>query len=73
MSKVKNEEQVMEPGIVRQMNTMLKKYLRDAGRKNSYSLSDGGLTFDNPFSDRMLLVLAIREGIPLDHRLFSTR
>ena len=65
-TNVKKEEQGMVGEIPRQLNVLLRKYLQDAGKKNNYQLVSGGLTFDNLFSDRMLLVLVIREGIPFD-------
>jgi putative toxin-antitoxin system antitoxin component (TIGR02293 family) len=65
-TEVKKEGHGMGQGIPRQLNVLLRKYLQEAGKKNRYPISAGGLTFDNLFSDRMLLVLAIREGIPFD-------
>lgn len=63
---VKKENLGMVRGTPRQLNVLLRKYLQEAGKKNNYQLVSGGLTYDNLFSDRMLLVLAIREGIPFD-------
>lgn len=61
----KNEAETVQGGAG-QMDLMLKKYLTEAGRKNHYPMPARGLSFDNLYSDRMLLVLAIREGIPFD-------
>jgi len=53
-------------GTGHKLDSLLKKYLGEAGKKHSYSFPAGGLTVDNLFSNRMLLILAIRDGIPFE-------
>jgi len=60
------EVQGTNPRAGSKLDALLKKYLGEAGKKNSYPFPAGELRIDNLFSDRMLLVLAIKEGIPFE-------
>jgi putative toxin-antitoxin system antitoxin component (TIGR02293 family) len=62
IKKQVKEEDVKK--LSKQLDSHIGKFLEQITVKRDYKVKKGALTFSNLFSDRMLIVIAIKEGIP---------